>query len=592
MKLSALTFAVLLLAQQQPQQQQPQAARGRIEGTVLRENTMEGVSGARVTVTRVNASTGAALPVAGTIQTFLINPSTNVPPAPGPAPNAPPPPNPPPPQPAPIPPATTDRAGKFVVPDLEPGAYRVAVTLNGYVKQEYGQRSFTGQGTSLTLSAGEILKDLVIRITRAGNISGRISDENGQPASGVPVQVLKVAYNANGTRLFQQTGTARTNDRGEYRLYWMTPGRYYLTAGTPAGPAPGAGPGGAPSPNETPDPYTFTYYPGTTDLSRATVIDVKAGADMPMDFTVPRTRLFNVSGRVVGADNSAIAPQVGISLAFLRLEGGSGFVVLSQSYDRSTGVYTLRNVVPGSYAVQANAGATSARAAIEVTNADVNVDLILSGGVNIAGKATVAGGGAIPSGPGNQTVVQLRPIMKGVSHWVGAVPGAPVTPADGTFRMDRVLPGEYRVVAGAPGHYVKELRYENADVLNSTVEVSAGRSGDPTIEVVLSPGVAQIDGIVTDDKNQPLMGAQAVLIPDKNRHRTELFKAATTDQSGRFNMRDVAPGDYKLFAWESVDNFGYFEPSFLAPYEQLGKTVRVDEGGKLTIETKVIPDKR
>jgi hypothetical protein len=105
------------------------------------------------------------------------------------------------------------------VPDLDEGSYRVVVTLNGYVKQEYGQRSYTGQGSMLNLTKGEALKDLVVRMTRAANINGRIADENGLPASGVPVRLVKATYNVNGIRLFQQAGTARTNDRGEYRLY-------------------------------------------------------------------------------------------------------------------------------------------------------------------------------------------------------------------------------------------------------------------------------------------------------------------------------------------------------------------------------------
>jgi 5-hydroxyisourate hydrolase-like protein (transthyretin family) len=464
-----------------------------------------------------------------------------------------------------------------VVPDLDEGTYRIAVTLNGYVKQEYGQRSFTGQGTTLTVGKGEalVLKD-PIRMTRAGNISGRLTDNNGQPASGVPVQVLRVTYNAQGIRLFQAAGTSRTNDRGEYRLYWLTPGRYYLIAGTPPGPAPGQGPGGPPSPNETPDPFVLTYYPGTTDLSRASIVDVKAGSDSPMDFVVPRTQLFKIRGRVIGANNGPNAPQVGLSLGFLRVEGGSGFITQTQTYNSATGTFVFRNVVPGSYALQANAGATAARAAVEVVNSDVEVDLNLSGGVSIEGKVQIAGGGALPSGPGNNVNVQFRPIMKGVTHWVGAVPGAPVTPADGTFRLDRVLPGEYRPVVAALGHYVKELRFESRDVLGSTIELSDDRPDATRLEVVLSPAVGQIDGFVTDDKGQPMLGVQAVLIPNQNRGRTELFKAAATDQSGRFSMKD----------------FGYFEPSFIAPYEALGKAVKVDEGARLNLETKVIPEKR
>lgn len=592
MKLIALTFGILLLIQQQ----QPQTVRGRIEGTVLREGTTEPVAGARVTVTRVNASTGAALPTAGTIGTYLINPTANVPlpPAPGPpppgagAPGAPP--AQPPLQPLPVPPVITDRSGKFVVPDLEEGTYRVAATLNGYVRQEYGQRAFTGQGTSLTLARGEVLKDLVVRMTRAGNVNGRLTDEMGAPASGVPVQLLKIMYNAQGVRLFQQAGSARTNDRGEYRLYWITPGRYYLVAGTPPGIPPGGGPGGNPSPNETPDPYTFTYYPGTTDQSRAIIVEVKAGSDMPMDFVVPRTQLFTISGRIAGASNAPNAPAVNISLGFLRMEGGSGFIMMSQTYDPTTGNFTLRNIVPGSYALQANAGATTARAAIEVVNADLkDVVLTLSGGINVTGKVQVAGGGPMPTTP---VRVQLRPILKGVTHFVGFVPAVQANPQDGTFRFPQLLTGEYRASAGATGHYVKELRFENSDALNSPLELSESGSTAPSFQVVLSPNVAQVDGVVTDDKNQPLPGVQAVLIPDRNRDRIDLYKSAMTDQAGRFNMRDVAPGEYKLFTWDFVDNFAYFEPGFIERYEQLGKAVRLDEGTKLNVDAKLIPERR
>jgi hypothetical protein len=595
----ALTFVALAtlasstLAQQQPA---PSTVKGRMEGTVLREGTTEPVAGAKVTVTRVNAQ-GAAVPTAGTLNTFLINPTANVPFPPGPNPAGPPPgqtpPPPPPVQPPPIPSVLTDRGGKFVVPDLDEGTYRIAVTLNGYVKMEYGQRGFGGQGTTLRLGKNvdgtlQVLKDLVVRMTRAGNISGRITDENGQPASGVPVQLLKITYNANGVRLFQQAGTGRTNDRGEYRLYWITPGRYYVTGGTSPGPAPGAGPGGNPSANENPDPYTFTYFPGTTDLSRATSVEVKAGSEMPMDFVVPRTQLFKISGRIVGANDGVpqrTAQPPGISLGFLRPEGGSGFIMMSQTYDAATGDFVLRNVVPGSYALQVNAGATTARAVVEVTNADVVVNLTLGGGVNITGKAQTAGT-PIPA----QANIRLKPIFKGVSHYVGGVPAAPINVAEGTFRLDRVLSGEYQATVTAPGHYVKELRVDNSDVLNSTFELSEGRSGAPTIDVVLSPNVAQIEGLITDSKDQPLPGVQAVLVPDKNRERTELFKAAATDQSGRFSMRDVAPGDYKLFAWEALDNFGYFEPDFIRKYELQGKAVKVEEGGKLNVDTKAIPE--
>jgi hypothetical protein len=186
----------------------------------------------------------------------------------------------------------------------------------------------------------------------------------------------------------------------------------------------------------------------------------------------------------------------------------------------------------------------------------------------------------------------LRPILKGVTHFVGFVPAVQANPQDGTFRFPQLLTGEYRASAGATGHYVKELRFENSDALNSPLELSESGSTAPSFQVVLSPNVAQVDGVVTDDKNQPLPGVQAVLIPDRNRDRIDLYKSAMTDQAGRFNMRDVAPGEYKLFTWDFVDNFAYFEPGFIERYEQLGKAVRLDEGTKLNVDAKLIPERR
>jgi hypothetical protein len=319
-----------------------------------------------------------------------------------------------------------------------------------------------------------------------------------------------------------------------------------------------------------------------------------------MDFVVPRTQLFKVSGRVAPPTNVQAPPPAGnvapgppivnITLGFLRLEGGSGFIAMSQTYDPATGNFELRNIVPGSYAIQANAGNSTARLPIEVVNADLtNLVLSLSAGVTIQGRVQVAGGAPMPTTP---VRIQLKPVFKGLPHFVGFVPAAQANPADGLFRFDRTLPGEYRATVQAAGHYVKEVRFENSDALNSSFDLSEGRPLDPTLDIVLSPNVAQLDGIVMDDRGQPLPGAQAVLVPNQNRDRFELFKAGTTDQAGRFSMRDVAPGDYKLFAWDSLDNFAYFEPEFISKYETQGKAVHVDESARVSVETKVIPEAR
>ena len=132
----ALVIAALVLLQQTPSAFP--GVRARIEGTVVRIGSNEPISGAKVTITVVNLATGANAQTAGALVGVSFNNSS-----PGGLPTggaeA---------LPLPISAVTTDRDGRFVVPELEGGTYRIAVSANGYVRQEYGQRVFPGQGTA------------------------------------------------------------------------------------------------------------------------------------------------------------------------------------------------------------------------------------------------------------------------------------------------------------------------------------------------------------------------------------------------------------------------------------------------------------
>ena len=111
------------------------------------------------------------------------------------------------------------------------------------------------------------------------------------------------------------------------------------------------------------------------------------------------------------------------------------------------------------------------------------------------------------------------------------------------------------------------------------------------LEIVLSANVGQIDGVVVDERLQAASGVQVVLVPDRNRDRADLFRSVTSDQSGRFSLRRISPGDYRLFAWESLEANGYFDPELLKASEQQGKAVHVDESAKLEVQATVIPSR-
>ena len=84
----------------------------------------------------------------------------------------------------------TDRFGKYSFVGLGPGTYRIAVAAEGYARQEYGQRVLggpQGQGTALNLTSGQALKDILIRLTPTGTVTGHVRNDRQQPAAGVQV---------------------------------------------------------------------------------------------------------------------------------------------------------------------------------------------------------------------------------------------------------------------------------------------------------------------------------------------------------------------------------------------------------------------
>ncbi len=161
---------------------------------------------------------------------------------------------------------------------------------------------------------------------------------------------------------------------------------------------------------------------------------------------------------------------------------------------------------------------------------------------------------------------------------------------DGSFEIDQVGEGDYRVQLWELPEdvYLKSAQLAGEDVLDSGLRVS--RKQPPgLLELVLSANGGRIDGGVMKDQ-QPFSGARVILIPEPSRRTLDRFyKETSTDQYGRFTLRGIVPGDYKLFAWETVEEGAYRSPDFLRSYEDRGQAVHVDEGSHLAEQLQLIP---
>jgi hypothetical protein len=594
--------------------------KGGISGVVVRAGTGEPIPRAQITITRVGGaaprSRAPAGPQTGQAEVgFALEPNG-------------------------IPAVTTNDQGKFQVLDLDPGSYRVVAARNGFIKQEYGQRTSNGPGSIVTVVGGQQRQDVTFRLTPAPTISGRVVDgPTGDPLPGITVQALRSVYDSTGKRTLQEVASDRTNDLGEYRLYWINPGRYYVSANaTRSGlevftsaafitePQSAENQavadvramfgGTKRTPNEVVDPtLPLTYYPGVPDPSRATPLDLQPGAELRADFNLARGDRFRIRGKVIDAATGrppqgasvSVSPRTGGGGSSLdSLFGGITGMMRGNQYNSVTGEFEVRDVTPGSYWLQVmtqpqggfpTAGAPPAatnptaflpsttQVLVDVLNSDLeNVSVIVSPGVSIAGRVRF-------DPPSNQNLgfpqLSLQPTTGGGS-FLSALNGNVQPRADGTFTIERITPGEYKlgVIGLNPPIYVREARLDQMDLLQG-VTITDRVSGP--IEVVLSPNGGQIDGAVIGADQKPVANVQVILIPDHQRNRLDLFKTAVTNPDGRFTIRGITPGDYRLFSWEDLEAFAYFDPDVSRQYEAQSKLVHIGESSRESVEVRLIP---
>ena len=330
---------------------------------------------------------------------------------------------------------TTDGNGRFTMTGVEPGQYQLSAEREGFVRSEYGQRTPTGNGVTVPVSANQHLM-LDLKMLQASVVSGRVITSEGEAAAQATVQAYTYEY-SNGQRTLAEVKTTQTNDLGEYRLFWLEPGEYFVsvtdnhvednlpsstvdvsqTRGGRGGRVGGAafqvltstlGERGSPIVQAfggATNPPVF--YPGTMDPDGAVPISVAASVEVRgMDFNLRPLRTATVSGRVVapfplnqgnvnvgGRGRGANLPDGGpLQIAF----GGAAPVQLSLNRvgDSRTGLagllslrlgstpvnadgsFEIRNVAPGEYNLTATARDQSgqqytARTRVSVATADV-----------------------------------------------------------------------------------------------------------------------------------------------------------------------------------------------------------------------------
>jgi len=488
--------------------------------------------------------------------------------------------------------AMSDSTGRFVLQDIAAGTYRVFAERNGFVRAETGLRRDGSQLTAslLTLEPGKKIEGLVIRLTPGAVISGRVFDEDGDPIQGASVQAFRQQY-VRGQMQMIPFNAVQTNDLGEYRLSGLSPGRTYLSVSyaSPFGGVRFSGPeGGVAQTSANGEPqnqaYVPTYYPGVTEFPAAQPLTLIAGQEISrVEFSLRPVPAVRVRGRVYlpGAENR------GVSVNLVPRSGGGRFW---GSYAQSPevneqGTLESRSVAPGTYQLSAmlyeKVRVLSAREAIEVGSADVDgIALTMQPGIEVAGRVRIEENPEFRFRGLSITFIPRDDPTAGGG-------GGPVAP-DGAFQINPIPQAVYRVSVNQPpdGTYVKSIRFGGEEVLEAGVNLVRRAA----FEVILSNKAASVAGVVNNDKGEPMANATVVLIPDEaRRSQPQLFRVVPTDQAGRFSLRGVAPGNYRVVAWEEIESGLWMAPDFLATLERKGESIRAEPSGSVSVQLKALP---
>jgi hypothetical protein len=465
--------------------------------------------------------------------------------------------------------------GAFQIFNVDPGQYRLFAERSGYEPQYFTSSGLSiYQGTILTVESGASIKDMSIKLNPYGAVSGRVVDEDGEPLSHVSVQAIHRIY-LRGKRQLIAAGQGMTDDRGEYRIFDLPAGQYLVEAKASGEPL---------LIEQRRFSYVPAYYPNAEDPRSATDLPIAPGQAQPgVDFSLRRVPTVAVQGNIVATAGEARGVMV-----YLLPRPSPGMAEKSP-VPVVDGHFEIPAVLPGSYVLAADqfgetgGAASSARVDLEVRDQDIKgIALTLIRPGEVSGRVQLESSKTSELSDGRARALQISlQRLDDETSFVGAT-------ADeaGKFRLRGVSPGLYRVLVNnlRAGLYVKAIRAGNYDVMETGLDLSrGGLSGE--IAIVLSANGGTLQGTTRNENGSSPGGVQVLAIPASGAHR---LKTAVTDQSGRYEIKGLAPGDYRVFAFEDIEPGAAEDLDFMLKFTDRSSKVTIRELGTETVQPATI----
>jgi hypothetical protein len=487
-----------------------------------------------------------------------------------------------------------DGSGHFIFKNVEPGIYRLMAERQGFFSDER-KREYQ---PLFEVAAGDHVRNMPVRLMPAAAVRGEILDEYNDAVQDVEIRLM-VSQTRLGQMYLRVAAKATTDDRGEYRIAGLHPGKYYAVVEykpkaltTLAAIVDNVNAlqqmtdnHGHPIKVEmprVPDPaYTYPtlFYPSTSDFQQAQSLKLNPGDEVAVNFLLVSAPVVSIRGRVTNGMTGQPPKGASVSAFWTKYMEGDGLPALVSSED---GSFEIRGAAPGIYTLRAGFTEDNQSYAGEQTvevgdQGAQNVQIAAVPDFVAAGHVTVAGDVEKP----RRVLIEFA--GEGLMPRIRSTANFPEFKFEAQLRPERRY---YAVVRNLrEDYYLKSLAVAGHELPPDNVVVS-GIRGD--MEIVLSPHGAQIEGALFDAKDDLTRGS-ILLVPDVAQPGPpDLYRRASADSKGKFTLRGVAPGSYRLLALESVDlDAEINEPEFLGTIGKRGQGLIVEESGKYTVALKL-----
>ena len=465
--------------------------------------------------------------------------------------------------------AVTGADGRFSITSVDPGAYSLAVERVGFVSPADSTNPLK---SSMVLRPGEHREDAKLELTPAGVITGRVVDAAGEP-------VELTAVRAEG-REPGAARTGRTGGDGQFRIGGLRPGRYRVRALVEGRRLPPE----IRTDGTTEIHYASTYYPSSLEEESAGLVTVPAGGEVGgVIIQLASAPIVRVSGVVSG-----IPPGAERTTLLIRERGSESSVAI-----RPDGSFEFWRLDPGKCTVSAlldgpdRQALMSAPVTIDVGVSNIdNISLALVPRTDITGRIEYDDPQARPPSEDREQTEQQGTPSPGLVLRLpdGTLLNQTKIAADGSFLLERVMPGIYRAGVSWRKAYVKSMRLGATEVSGAILDLRYG-SGGAALSVVVSSATGSVSGIVRNDSG-PAAGARVALVADD----AEIgipprFTLAGAD--GAYTLDGITPGKYRLVAVDSGDSIAVMQGNGLQDYQKVMEPVEIREHDNLSKDLKL-----